>query len=205
VRLTKSGDPAIPKEVWRARARVHGQTATQIAELLQEFEPVAEEAFDRAHDGLPPEHRAGLALFDLVSDLTELCTRQRTQADACRELMAKVKKGRPKTASRAPVATNKLAAILLGVEMKPTTQKGRPRLHSKASERATFEAVEQLREELRTASKTATIKSAIESLLTEQAARTGRSAIRLINDQFNTVKALYTRGKAARLRSKSAS
>ena len=168
MRSTKSGEPAISKSTWRAKAGAHRQISDEIEALLA------------ANAGAP----SGIA-----ESLASLQHRHSELADICKELEAETKRGRP--TARKPQRNALMGPIDL--PRKP----GRPTEHGPKFDRMTYKVVEARRAELAVTNLAKpTIKAAIESLNRERAQHAGRHAAGdYLKNEYQRINSSYQRGQ----------
>lgn len=172
MRTTKSGEPSIPKAIWDIKASMHRTFADELSVIA---------------------HAAGLVRSGMLEPNIK---RHLALADACDELAAETRRGRPKSpVTKAERGQNRLADILLGIP--PKRKPGRPSAAGKDYDEMTYRAVEEKRKELALSNKAKpTIRAAIDSLNSQIARDNGVRESQYLKDNFDHVHSAYKRGRS---------
>jgi len=187
-RLKKNGSRPVSKSVAEAQANVHRSVVSEIKAVIAR----AVSALPDQADYPAGRDRLGRLASDMITHYASLLKLLRDLSDEHEDLALQwtsvVKVGRPKSSSG-----------LLWQGLKKISQQpkmvGRPAVLNPGHFRSVYLKVEQRRNELRQASKTATIKAALESLFEDRARAKNIPYSQIVDESYTRYRASYGRGK----------
>jgi hypothetical protein len=198
MKINKKGELVLPRMAWAVKASLHESVASQLTSLLKRYEDKS--ALANSTAGVAIYDELGFAFLEFQLRVTELANEHLEAALTCNSLYAERRRGRPVVK---PVYPENIRRLIEPKPYRVKRKRGRPVLHGTKIDEKVYREVEKRRTEVTGNAVRVTIKTAIESIIMEQARESSKSYSAMRSQLFNSIRSQYSRGKkTAKPRSK---